>query len=156
MVGVINDSGVLRSRVSICNVLQMPNHLCLQPQSLQICLKPAVNLILMVQHLSLSHALAPSSLLSPRCSLLFFPVLSQNSLSFHLVLSLSAEGPWIYQAKLGNTDSDRGNVDRVTSHALTCPNARSSANHRLRIYLHDFHSALCHLFTLFQPKQRVG
>lgn len=50
-----------------------------------------------------------------------FSMLSQNSLSLCLVLSLSAEGPWIYQAKLGNTDSDRGNVDRVTSHALTCP-----------------------------------
>lgn len=52
---------------------------------------------------------------------LLSPTLSQNSLSLCLVLSLSAEGPWIYQAKLGNTDSDRGNVDRVTSHALTCP-----------------------------------
>lgn len=27
-------------------------------------------------------------------------------------------------------------------------NTQSSANHRLRIYLYDFHSALCHLFTL--------
>lgn len=52
---------------------------------------------------------------------LLFPALSQNILSVCLVLSLSAAGPWIYQAKLGSTDSDRGNVDRVTSHALTCP-----------------------------------
>lgn len=83
------------------------------------------------------------------CLSLLFPVLSQNSLSLCLVLSLSAEGPWIYQAKLRNTDSDRGNVDRVTSHALACPNTQSSANHRLRIYLFNFNSALCPLLTLF-------
>lgn len=56
----------------------------------------------------------------PHSSLLS-PVLSQNALSLCLVLSLSAQGPWIYQATLENTDSDKGNVDRVTSHALTCP-----------------------------------
>ena len=56
----------------------------------------------------------------PHSSLLS-PMLSQNTLSLCLVLSLSAQGSWIYQVKLENTDSDRGNVDRVTSHALTCP-----------------------------------
>lgn len=65
------------------------------------------------------------SALSP-CSLLLLSMLSQNSLFLGFVLSLSAESPWIYQAKLGNTDSDRGNVDRVTSHALACPFFQSS------------------------------
>lgn len=62
-------------------------------------------------------------------------------------------GPWIYQAKLRNTDSDRGNVDLVTSNALTCPDAQPSATHRLRIYLCVFHLTLCHAFPLFLLKQ---
>lgn len=77
------------------------------------------------------------------------------------ILSMSAEGPWIYQAKLENTDSDRGNVDRVTSHALSCPlpphSTQSPAKHRWRIYLYDFHSALrCLFFFPLLDKPRDG
>lgn len=91
-------------------------------------------------------------------SLLFFPTPVCFPQCCHktlflspLVLSLSAQGPWIYQVKLENTDSDRGNVDQVTSHALTCPFFKRSILCKLQVENLSLQlplSFLCHLFTL--------
>lgn len=62
--------GAQRSRVSICNVLQTPSHVCPQPRSLRICQNPAVNLILMVQDLLLSVHFLPVFTFPP-CGLRF-------------------------------------------------------------------------------------
>lgn len=103
-------------------VMSSKRHVCPQPRSLRICQNPAVNFILMVQHLLLSCALSPRLHSPPFWTVLCF-MLSRRSLNSCLILSLSAEGPWTNQTKLANTDSDRANVHWVTSHARTgiCP-----------------------------------
>lgn len=72
-------------------VLQTPNQLSLQPPSLQICLKPAVNLILMVQHLSLSHALSPPHLSFPPLLSAFPNAVTKLSFSLPCIISVSRE-----------------------------------------------------------------
>lgn len=164
MVGVRNDSVVPRTRVSICNVLQMPNHLCLQPHSLQIRLKPAVNLILMVRHLSLSHALhqpphpTPLSAFSPRSLSAFPNAVTKQSFSLPCIIFVSREAhgsirpSWEIQIVTGVMWTGSLHMPPLVP---PC-SAQSSANRRLRIYLYDFHSALCHLFTLSSWSKRVG
>lgn len=131
MVGVKYDSEVPRTGVSIC------------PPNAQPALPTATELTDLSETsckfnfngatpFAESCTFPSPSLLSPT-PLCFSPMLSQNRLSLCLVLSLSAESPWIYQGKLGNTDSDRGNVDQVTSHALTCPLFQCSIFHKPQV-----------------------
>lgn len=68
---------------------------------------------------------AESCTFLPLCSAPFLPAspTTVTKTVFPVVLHYLCQhrGLWIYQAKLGSTDSDRGNVDRVTSHAFACP-----------------------------------
>lgn len=122
--------------MSICNVLQPP--LYIHGHSLQICLNTAVYLILMVQHLSLSHALSRPSLLSPAA-------VTEYCFSLPCITSVR-KGVTYLSGQAGNTSGDRGNVDWVTSYASTAPTVLSSANHREGIHLYSVYSALSHLF----------
>lgn len=92
----------------------------LRPQSSQICLKPAVNFILMVRHLSLSHALPPPAAAFPASRCFSQPCHKTVFLSaLYYLCQQRAHGSM--RPSCRNTDSDRGNVDWVTSHAFTCP-----------------------------------
>lgn len=89
---------------------------------LRICQNPAVNFILMLQHLLLSYALSPPLYFPP--SALHFPSCCHGEVFAPALYYLCQQRVRVaVRLPLGSTDSDGGNADRVTSHVWTgfCP-----------------------------------
>ena len=128
--------------------------------SSEICLKPAVNFILMVATPFADSCTSPPppSPSRPPVPLLHFAfpsAVTNQSVSLPCIISVSrAYGSirpgWEVQIVTGVMWTGSLHMPPL----VPPPGSQSSANHRLRIYLFEFNSAFCHLFTRWSRSKR--